>query len=98
MDTIKKAFVLAGGNDQIELIKGIKKRFPSAEVILIDMNPNVRAKDFADRMLVISTMDYDKVLAAARAENIDLILSACGDQPLRTMAYEIGRASCRERV
>lgn len=87
MDTIKKAFVLAGGNDQIELIKGIKKRFPSAEVILIDMNPNVRAKDFADRMLVISTMDYDKVLAAARAENIDLILSACGDQPLRTMAY-----------
>lgn len=87
MDTIKKAFVLAGGNDQIELIKGIKKRFPGAEVMLIDMNPNVRAKDFADRMLVISTMDYDKVLAAARAENIDLILSACGDQPLRTMAY-----------
>lgn len=87
MDTIKKAFVLAGGNDQIELIKGIKKRFPEAEVILIDMNPNVRAKDFADRMLVISTMDYDKVLEAARAENIDLILSACGDQPLRTMAY-----------
>lgn len=87
MDTIKKAFVLAGGNDQIELIKGIKKRFPHAEVILIDMNPNVRAKDFADRMLVISTMDYDKVLEAARAENIDLILSACGDQPLRTMAY-----------
>lgn len=87
MDTIKKAFVLAGGNDQIELIKGIKKRFPRAEVILIDMNPNVRAKDFADRMLVISTMDYDKVLAAARTENIDMILSACGDQPLRTMAY-----------
>lgn len=87
MDTIKKVFVLAGGNDQIELIKGIKKRFPQAEVILIDMNPNVRAKNFADRMLVISTMDYDKVLAAARAENIDLILSACGDQPLRTMAY-----------
>ena len=87
MDTIKKAFVLAGGNDQIELIKGIKKRFPGIEVILIDMNPNVRAKDFADRMLVISTMDYDKVLEAARIENIDLILSACGDQPLRTMAY-----------
>lgn len=87
MDTIKKAFVLAGGNDQIELIKGLKKRFPEAEVILIDMNPNVRAKDFADRMLVISTMDFDKVLEAARKENIDLIMSACGDQPMRTMAY-----------
>lgn len=87
MDTIKKAFVLAGGNDQIELIKGIKKRFPAAEVILIDMNPNVRAKDFADRMLVISTMDFDGVLDAAKEENIDLIMSACGDQPMRTMAF-----------
>ena len=87
MDTIKKAFVLAGGNDQIELINGIKKRFPEAEVRLIDMNPNVRAKDFADKMLVISTMDFDAVLAAAKEENIDLILSACGDQPMRTMAY-----------
>lgn len=79
--------VLAGGNDQIELIKGLRNRFPSVEVILIDMNPNVRARDFADRMLVISTMDFDKVLSAAREENIDLILSACGDQPMRTMAY-----------
>lgn len=87
MDTIKKVMVLAGGNDQIELIKGIRNRFPEAEVLLIDMNPNVRAREFCDRMLVISTMDFDKVLAAAEAENIDLILSACGDQPLRTMAY-----------
>lgn len=87
MGTIKKAFVLAGGKDQIELIKGIKKRFPDAEVILIDMNPNVMAKEFADRMLVISTMDFEKVLEAAKQEKIDLILSACGDQPMRTMAY-----------
>lgn len=91
MDTInkeiKKVFVLAGGNDQIELIKGIRKRFKGVEVILIDMNPNVRAREYADRMLVISTMDFDKVLKAAEDEKIDLILSACGDQPLRTMAY-----------
>jgi len=87
MKAIKKVMVLAGGNDQIELIKGIRKRFTGVEVILIDMNPNVRAKDFADRMKVISTMDFDKVLEAAKEENIDLILSACGDQPMRTMAF-----------
>ena len=92
MDTIdkkivRKAMVLAGGNDQIELIKGIRKRFPAVEVILIDMNPNVRASEYASRMLVISTMDFDKVLQAAKDEGIDLILSACGDQPMRTMAY-----------
>ncbi len=79
--------VLAGGNDQIELIKGIRNRFPEAEVILIDMNPNVRAREYADKMLVISTMDFDKVLEAAKEEKIDLILSACGDQPMRTMAF-----------
>jgi len=87
MKTIKRAMVLAGGNDQIELIKGIRKRFPGVEIILIDMNPNVRAKDFADRMKVISTMDFYKVLETAKEENIDLILSACGDQPMRTMAF-----------
>jgi len=87
MDIIKKAMVLAGGNDQIELINGIRKRFPGVEVILVDMNPNVRAREFCDRMLVVSTMDFDGVLEAAGNENIDLILSACGDQPLRTMAY-----------
>lgn len=87
MEKIKKVFVLAGGNDQIELIKGIRRHCPNAEIILIDMNPNVRAKEYADRMLVISTMDFDKVLEAAKSENIDLILSACGDQPMRTMAY-----------
>lgn len=87
MKMIKKVMILAGGNDQIELIKGIRMRFPKAEVILIDMNPNVRAKDFADRMFVISTMDFEKVLEAATNENVDLILSACGDQPMRTMAF-----------
>ena len=87
MDTIKKVFVLAGGNDQIELIKGLRARFPRVEVILIDMNPDVRAREYADRMLVLSTMDFEKVLEAAKEEKIDLILSACGDQPLRTMAY-----------
>lgn len=87
MGTIRKAMVLAGGNDQIELIKGIRNRFPDVEIILIDMNPNVRAREYADRMLVISTMDFEAVLTAAKNENIDLILSACGDQPMRTMAY-----------
>ncbi len=87
MNNIKKVMVLAGGNDQIELIKGLRKRFPGVEVLLVDMNPNVRAREYADKMAVISTMDFDAVLSVAKTENIDLILSACGDQPLRTMAY-----------
>ena len=41
----KKAMVLAGGNDQIELIKSLRKRYNGIEIILVDINPNVRAKD-----------------------------------------------------
>ena len=84
---MKKIFVLAGGNDQIELIRGLRNRFVHAEIILIDMAKKVRASDFADKHLIISTMDKDAVLKAAIDENIDLILTACGDQPLTTMAY-----------
>ncbi|MCM1139265.1 MAG: ATP-grasp domain-containing protein [Muribaculum sp.] len=87
MKEIRKVIVLAGGNDQIELIRGLRNRFPNVEVLLVDMNPNVVAKDYADKMLVISTMDFDAVLAASKAENIDLIISACGDNVLRTMAF-----------
>lgn len=79
--------VLAGGNDQIELIKSLRKRYNGIEIILVDINPNVRAKEYADKMLVISTMDMEAVTMAAKQEGIDLILVNCGDQPLRTMAY-----------
>ncbi len=79
--------VLADGNDQIELIKSLRKRYNGIEIILVDINPNVRAKEYADKMLVISTMDMEAVTMAAKQEGIDLILVNCGDQPLRTMAY-----------
>lgn len=80
--------ILAGGNDQAALIKELKHHFNGdVETILLDMSSNVKAKPFADRFLQVSTMDRDAVLKAAQDENIDYILTACGDQPLSTMAY-----------
>lgn len=80
--------ILAGGNDQAALIKELKHHFNGdVETILLDMLSNVKAKPFADRFMQISTMDRDAVLKAAQEENIDYILTACGDQPLSTMAY-----------
>lgn len=80
--------ILAGGNDQIALIKELRAYFNNnVEIILIDQSSNVRAIEFADRFIPISTMDKDAVLEAAKQENIDYILTACGDQPLSTMAY-----------
>lgn len=83
-----KIMVLAGGNDQIALIKELKRYYNNnVEVILIDQSSNVRAIEFSDRFIPISTMDREAVLSAAKTEKIDYILTACGDQPLSTMAY-----------
>ena len=89
---MKKIMILAGGNDQAALIKELKYHFNGdVETILLDMSSNVKAKPFADRFLQISTMDRDAVLQAAQKESIDYILTACGDQPLSTMAYVSAR-------
>ena len=85
---MKKVMILAGGNDQIALIEELRRYFKGdVEIILVDMSDKVRAIPFADKFLKISTMDKAAVLAAAREEKIDYILTACGDQPLSTMAY-----------
>lgn len=84
----KKVMVLAGGNDQIALMEELRRFFKGeVEIILVDMSDKVRAIPYADKFLKISTMDKAAVLAAAREERIDYILTACGDQPLSTMAY-----------
>lgn len=87
MDSIKKAIVLAGGNDQIALIKALRIRFPQIYIYLVDYAKNPVAKPYADEHLCISTMDIDAVLSAAIDNNVDMIMVACGDQPLPVMAY-----------
>lgn len=88
MQNMKKIMILAGGNDQIALIEELRRYFNNAvEIILVDQSTNVRAIEYADKFLPISTMDQEAVLNAARLEAIDYILTACGDQPLSTMAY-----------
>ena len=85
---MKKVMILAGGNDQIALIEELRRYFKGdVEILLVDMSDKVRAIPYADRFLQISTMDKAAVLKAAREEKIDYILTACGDQPLSTMAY-----------
>lgn len=80
--------ILAGGNDQVALIQELRSYFKGdVFIILVDMSSNVKAVPYADKFLQISTMDKDAVLQAAIDEKIDYILTACGDQPLSTMAY-----------
>ena len=85
---MKKIMILAGGNDQCALIEELRRYFKGdVEVILADMSDKVKAIAYADKFIQVSTMDRPAVLNAAKVEKIDYILTACGDQPLSTMAY-----------
>ena len=81
-----KIMILAGGNDQAALIQELRMMFKDVEIVLIDFAPNVIAAKYADKHIIESTMDLIKVKEIAIAENVDYIMTACGDQPLLTMA------------
>lgn len=79
-----KILVLAGGSDQIALINELKSR--GHETILVDYLENPPAKTYADKHIVASTLDIDRVEEIAVAEKVDLVCTACTDQALLTVA------------
>lgn len=80
-----KIIVLAGGADQIALIKELKHR--GCYVILIDYFDNPPAKVYADKHIIASTLDIERVKCIAEQECVDMICTACTDQALLTVAY-----------
>lgn len=79
-----KALILAGGYDQIQLINEYKKR--GYETILVDYFDNPPAKSYAHKHYQVSTLDVEAVKEIAINENVDLVMTACTDQALVTMA------------
>ena len=79
-----KILVLAGGADQLALIKELQKR--GHEVILLDFLDNPPAKEVVTTHIKESTLDSDKVKEVAVRENVDMICTACTDQALLTVA------------
>lgn len=81
----KKAIVLGGTHDHIGLIELLKSK--NYFVVLVDYYENPPAKDAADKHIKESTLEKDKVLEIAKQESADLVITACIDQALLTMAY-----------
>jgi phosphoribosylamine-glycine ligase len=54
---------------------------------LVDYFDNPPAKSYADKHIVASTLDVEKVEQIAKSENADLICTACTDQALLTVSY-----------
>lgn len=83
---MKRFLVLAGGSDQADLMDVLREKYPGCYIILADMAQHVIASTHADKHLLVSTMDFGAVKETAIAEKVDCIITACGDQPLITMA------------
>ena len=77
--------MLAGGFDQIALIRELKNR--GHFVVLVDYYENPPAKQYSDKHIVASTLDVEKVELIAKVEQVELICTACTDQALLTVAY-----------
>ena len=76
--------ILAGGYDQIALIQEFNKR--GFETVLVDYYEAPPAKSYAAKHYQVSTLETDAVREIANEENVDLIITACTDQALVTMA------------
>lgn len=79
-----KILVLAGGFDQIALIKELRNR--GHIVYLADYYENPPAKIYADKHFQKSTLDEEAIYKLAKQEKVDLITTACTDQALMTVA------------
>ena len=79
-----KAFVIAGGIPQIELIKQLKSR--GIITVLADGSPNAVAKSYADIFHHVNIFDVMAVKDIAVKEKVDFIITVCADQVLLVVA------------
>lgn len=79
-----KAFVLAGGLAQIELLKQLKNR--GIDTVLADGNANAIARPYADIFYQIPIFDIEAVKKVAIEEKVDFIITVCADQVLLVCA------------
>lgn len=82
---MKKAIVLGGTHDHIRLIEILKVK--GYYTILIDYFENPPARVFADEHIRESTLNLEAVTNLAKEIRPDIVITACIDQALLTMAY-----------
>lgn len=79
-----KAFILAGGLPQIELIKQLKAR--GITTVLADGSPNALARPYADIFYQMAIFDVEAVKEVALKEKVDFLITVCADQVLLVVA------------
>lgn len=81
---MKTIMILGASKLQLPAIKKAKEL--GFKVIAVDMNKDSLGFNYSDDNVVISTIDIDNVLKAAKKFNIDGIMTLASDMPIRTVA------------
>ncbi|WP_311370697.1 ATP-grasp domain-containing protein [Anaerococcus hydrogenalis] len=81
---MKKLMILGASVLQMPAIVEAKKL--GLYVIAVDMNPNAEGFSYADKKIVVSTTDTEKVLEEAKKNKIDGIITIASDRPMTTVA------------
>lgn len=82
---MKKIMILGASILQLPAIKKAKEM--GLEVIVVDMNPEaIGFKEEGIIKLLISTIDIQKIVEAARLHKIDGIMTLCTDMPMQAVA------------
>lgn len=81
----EKVMILGAGPLQVPAIMELKNM--GYYVIAIDYNPEAIGFNYVDKSLVISTVDEEAVLEAARKYKPNYVFTSTSDAPVRTAAY-----------
>lgn len=81
----KTVMMLGASALQLPAIQYLKKL--GCKVILIDYDPEAVGFELGDINLLISTLDQEAVLSAAKKYEPDFIMTSTSDGPVRTAAY-----------
>lgn len=82
---MKKIMILGASILQLSAIQKAKEM--GLDVIAVDMNPEaIGFKENGITCEIISTIDTDKILEAAKMHNIDGIMTLASDMPMRSVA------------
>lgn len=79
-----KAFVIAGGVPQVELLKQLKSR--GFITVLADGSANAVARPYADIFYHVNIFDISAIKEIAENEKVDFLLTVCADQVLLVVA------------
>ena len=80
-----KVLMLGAGECQVNLINRLKEK--NHEVVICDYYENSPGKRINDKNYLVSTFDLDGNLKVAKKEEVDCLITAGTDQPVKTVSY-----------